>query len=232
MRRKGGRTFEVQPSAARLTSSLRDIGYDFQTSIADLVDNSIAAGATRIDIDVEFEGERSWVSVADDGYGMSANGLLEALRFGSRRQYAIDDLGRYGLGLKTASLSQCRCLTVVTRRSEVNRVISRRTLDLDLVEEWDAWLVVEAPTTPPVDRAMARLGQGPGTVVVWEKLDRVLPEARPEGGWARRRLSHYSGKLMDHLGMVFHRFLEGAVDDSRLTITVNGEKVRPWNPFA
>jgi len=226
------RSFEVPPSAARLTASLRDIGYDFPTAVADIVDNSVAAGATRVDIDVEFDGHGSFVSISDDGAGMTANGLIEALRYGTRRDYLLSDQGRYGLGLKTAPLSQCRSVTVVTRRSEVNRVITRRTLDLDLVQEWDSWLVVEAEPTMPVQRAIERLSGGPGTVVVWEKLDRILPEQHPEGGWARRRLITLSGRLSQHLAMVFHRFLEGTTDGRRLTISVNGEKVRPWNPFA
>jgi hypothetical protein len=226
------RSFEVPPSAARLTASLRDIGYDFPTAVADIVDNSVAAGATRVDIDIEFDGHGSFVSIADDGVGMTANGLIEALRYGTRRDYALSDQGRYGLGLKTAPLSQCRSVTIVTRRSEVNRVITRRTLDLDLVQEWDSWLVVEAEPTMAVQRAMERLSGGPGTVVVWEKLDRILPEQHPEGGWARRRLITLSGRLSEHLAMVFHRFLEGTADGRRLTISVNGEKVRPWNPFA
>lgn len=226
------RSYEVAPSAARLTSSLRDIGYDFRTAIADLVDNSIAAEASRVDIDVEFEGEDSWVSIADDGLGMTANGVSEALRLGSRRQYEIGELGRYGLGLKTASLSQCRCLTVVTRRSPVNRVITRRSLDLDVIAEWDRFMVVEHPPTPAVEKAAERLQQGTGTVVVWERLDRVLPENRPEGGWARRRMTQHAVRLREHLGMVFHRMLEGVGRQQPLTITVNGEKVEPWNPFA
>lgn len=226
------RSFEVPPSAARLTSSLRDIGYDFPTAVADLVDNSIVAGASQVDVDVEFDGSGSSVTIADDGSGMTANGLLEAMRFGSRRDYGLSDLGRYGLGLKTASLSQCRSVTVITRRSLTNRVVTQRTLDLDVVEEWDAWLVVEATSTPPVERAARRLSDAPGTVVVWEKLDRVLPERDPEGGWARRRLATHATRLAMHLGMVFHRFLEGTAAHPRLTITVNGEKVRPWNPFA
>ena len=225
-------SFEVTPSAARLTGSLRDIGYDFPVAVADLVDNSIAAGAGRVDVDVEFDGSTSWVSVADDGCGMTANGLLEALRYGARGSYGSESLGRYGLGLKTAPLSQCRRITVVTRRSTQNCVITRRTLDLDIVEEWDAWLVVEEEASPPVMRAMDRLRQGPGTVVVWEKLDRVLPESRPDGGWARRRLGALVGKTSQHLGMVFHRFLEDDQKVAPLVLTVNGEKVEPWNPFA
>ena len=232
MGRAASRSFEVPPSAARLTSSLRDIGYDFPTAVADLVDNSVAAGASQVDIDLTFDGADSSVTIADDGSGMTANGLLEALRFGTRRNYSLSDLGRYGLGLKTAPLSQCRSLTVVTRRSVINRMITRRTLDLDLVAEWDSWLVVEAHPTPAVERAIDRLQDMQGTVVVWEKLDRVLPSGNPDGGWARRRLTAHADRLRSHLGMVFHRFIEGTGDRLPLAITVNGEKVRPWNPFA
>ncbi|TDH48413.1 hypothetical protein E2F47_23890 [Mycobacterium eburneum] len=101
------------PSAARLTSSLRDIGYDFVSAIADLIDNSISAGATDVAVEIEFDGANSAVYIADNGCGLNARGMTEALRFGSRRSYGSGDLGRYGLGLKTASLSQGRCVTVV-----------------------------------------------------------------------------------------------------------------------
>ena len=111
------RSTAITPSAARLTESLRDIGYDFPSAVADIVDNSIMAGAARVEVLIEFDGLDSSVSVADDGCGMTANGLVEALRYGTRRTYARGDLGRYGLGLKTASLSQCRSVTVVTRSS-------------------------------------------------------------------------------------------------------------------
>ena len=223
---------DVAPSAARLTSSLRDIGYDFPTAIADLIDNSIVAGASHVDVDVDFDGPASTVTIADDGTGMTANGLTEAMRFGTRRSYTASDLGRYGLGLKTASMSQCRSLTVVTRRSATNRVITRRTLDLDLIQQFDAWLLFHREATPAVKRATARLSHGPGTVVVWEKLDRMLPGKDPGGGWARRRLSAHTQQLADHLGMIFHRYIEGRAGGHTLTITVNGEKVSPWNPFA
>src|ERR1700728_1565074 len=139
----------ITPSAARLTESLRDIGYDFPSAIADIVDNSIMAGATRVEIEIDFDGADSLVSVADNGCGMTANGLTEALRYGSRRTYSRGDLGRYGLGLKTASLSQCRSLTVVTRSSVAASRVSVRTLDLDLIAEWDEWLVID-PRQEPV----------------------------------------------------------------------------------
>ena len=221
----------ITPSAARLTESLRDIGYDFPSAVADIVDNSIMAGATRVEILIEFEGADSSVSVADNGSGMTANGLVEALRYGTRRTYSRGDLGRYGLGLKTASLSQCRSVTVVTRSSLTATRVSVRTLDLDLIAEWDEWLVVDPGHDPAMAPARGYLADGPGTVVIWRKLDRVLPEKRPDGGWARRRIDAMAAKTADHLGIVFHRFLEGA-DGRDLVITVNGEKVKPWNPFA
>jgi hypothetical protein len=225
------RSSTVTPSAARLTESLRDIGYDFPSAVADIVDNSIMAGAARVEILIEFDGADSSIVVADDGGGMTANGLIEALRYGTRRAYCRGDLGRYGLGLKTASLSQCRSLTVVSRSVRLATRMAVRTLDLDLIAEWDEWLIVEPARDPAVAWARDWLSDGPGTVVIWRKLDRVLPERRPDGGWARRRLEAMAAKTVEHLGIVFHRFLEGTCDRD-LVITVNGEKVLPWNPFA
>src|SRR5262249_4532275 len=72
---------------------------------------------------------------------------------------------------------------------------------------------------------------GGGTVVLWRELDRVLPDKRPAGGWARRRLESLATRTAEHLAMVFHRYLEGNVGGG-LTITVNAQKVQPWNPFA
>lgn len=225
------KTAAITPSAARLTESLRDVGYDFPAAVADIVDNSVMAGAQHVDIVIDFDGADSSVLIADDGWGMTANGLIEALRYGTRRAYSRGDLGRYGLGLKTASLSQCRSVTVVTRNSKSPGRVTSRMLDLDLIAEWDEWLVVEPVGDTVVARARNHMGEGPGTVVVWRKLDRVLPEKRPHGSWGQRRLEGMAAKTAEHLGIVFHRFLEDA-DQPRLMITVNGEKIRPWNPFA
>ncbi|MBW6440026.1 ATP-binding protein [Actinoplanes hulinensis] len=225
--------YDVSPSAARLTGSLRDIGYEFSTAVADVVDNSVAAGATRVQILIEHEGAQSRVFVADDGHGMSPSALLEALRFGTRRSYSRGELGRYGLGLKTASLSQCRVLTVVSRSSKSAVRTCARSLDLDLIEEWDQWVIVDPSSADPaVVRARQWLAEGTGTVVIWQSLDRVLPEKRPEGGWARRRLDTLAARTAEHLGMVFNRFLVGPSGRPQLVITVNGQKVQPWDPFA
>jgi hypothetical protein len=224
---------DVTPSARRLTDSLRDIGYDFVAALADIVDNSVAAGATEVDVEIVFEGAQSYVLIADDGDGMTESELNEALRFGTRREYELGDLGRYGLGLKTASISQCRRLTVVSRRALTYRRLAAKTLDLDHIEATDRWEVIDPLTDSAAAKSLEWVADAPGTVVVWQNLDRVLPERRPEGGWAKRRLEQLAGRSRDYLGMVFHRFLEGnALRDRALTITVNGEKAAPWNPFA
>ena len=148
----------ITPSAARLTESLRDIGYDFPAAVADIVDNSVMAGASHVDVSIEFAGEDSYVVISDDGEGMTGNGLVEALRYGSRRSYGRSDLGRYGLGLKTASLSQCRSVTVVTCRRSAPGNVHVRMLDLDLIAEWDEWLVVEPARAgaPAISRAASQ----------------------------------------------------------------------------
>lgn len=223
----------ITPSAARLTESLRDIGYDFPSAVADIVDNSVTAGAARVHVSIEFAGNDSYVAIADDGAGMSANGLTEALRYGSRRAYGRNDLGRYGLGLKTASLSQCRSVTVVTNLRNTPTNVQIRRLDLDEIAKRDEWLIFEPPIRLEsiLAQSAERLSSEPGTVVIWQKLDRVLPEKRPDSGWARRRLDSLAIKTAEHLGIVFHRYLERC-GDRELVITVNGHKVQPWNPFA
>lgn len=220
--------FTVTPSAARLATSLRDIGYDFSTAVADIVDNSIAAGAT--EVDVRFCVEPNRVVISDNGSGMTANALNEALRFGSRREYSDGDLGRYGLGLKTASLSQCRSLTVVTRDG---RLVSPtvRQLNLDIIDEWDEWLVVDPGHTDCVTAAEAELSRRAGTIVIWESLDRAFPGRYAEGAWATRRAEMLKAKTAEHLALVFQRFLDGSAG-RQVLVRVDGAPLEAWDPFA
>lgn len=219
----------VTPSAARLTESLRDIGYDFSSAVADLIDNSISAGARKIRVQMEFDGEDSRVFIADDGAGMGVRDVKEALRFGSRRGYELGDLGRYGLGLKTASLSQGRSVTVVSRAKGV--ALQKQRLDLDLIAEYDDWIVVVPAPDAAVVRARELLAGDPGTVVVWEKLDRILPAKQSTGGWAKRRFDGLRERLKTHLSMVFHRFLAGEGNVPKLEIWVDDEELTAWDPF-
>src|SRR4051794_7089215 len=126
------------PSAGRLMESLRDIGYTAPCAVADLVDNSIDANARRIDIRIHADGPDSWLRVVDDGMGMRASQLDEAMRYGSDVEYKSEALGYFGLGLKTATLSQCRRLTVASKAGPDARLVIRRW-DLDHVLKRNAW---------------------------------------------------------------------------------------------
>ncbi|MDI6908174.1 MAG: ATP-binding protein [Thermoanaerobacterales bacterium] len=221
------------PSARRLVQSLRDIGYDLPTAVADLLDNSIEADATMVRVDFSFEGPDSWIRIADNGRGMSPDELDEALRYGTRRPYDEFHLGKFGLGLKTASLSQCRCLTVVTRTKEDPERLEIRRWDIDHIDQADTWEALKLKAADCRPECTAPLTGSTGTVVFWEKLDRILNYKDPLGGWAREGFARLCRDVEEHLAMVFHRFLSGeATRELPLCIFINGNLVEPWDPFA
>ena len=218
---------EVPPRASVLIESLRDIGYSLQTAVADVIDNSLAAGAGKIELLAETHAEAPSIGFLDDGVGMTRSELREAMRPGSRsplEQRSETDLGRFGLGLKTASFSQCRRLTVLTSR---NGVLSAATWDLDTIAARDRW-IVEFPDTPERIPWSDRLN-GDGTLVVWEKLDRL---AGSGGRGDRQDLIRQLDETATHLEFVFHRFLSGGPGrEGRIQISLNGCELQPFDPF-
>lgn len=214
-------------------ASLRDIGYDLPGALADLVDNSIDAGARSVAIDIVAEGPDSWIRVCDDGLGMTGARLDEAMRYGTHTDYETNSLGHFGLGLKTASLSQCRRLTVASRGSEGGRLAVRRW-DLDEVVRRDSW-DLERLTPATADRRLTDplAERGTGTVVLWEHVDRVIPR-KPTAGMTARVITTATDEARAHLAMVFHRFLGGEAFNgrARLDLMLNGKPVEPWDPFA
>lgn len=226
-------TVEVIPSAKRLIRSLRDVGYDFKHAVADLIDNSIAAGASSIAIDMRFDGRVSYLRISDNGAGMNGTAITEAMRFGTEREYEADELGKFGLGLKTASLSQCSRLTVASRIDRTVRRIEVRQWDLAHVEKSNRWEIINVPTVDRPDILVEPLQGTTGTVVLWELLDRVLGYKVPWGDRARKGFLRLADELDQHLGMVFHRFLSGEARRRKtLHITLNGTPVDAWDPFA
>ncbi len=204
-------TTEVIPSARRLVRSLRDIGYDISSALSDLVDNSIAAAATNIWIDTNFDGEGSWIRVLDDGRGMTGKELREAMRFGTQRIYGDDELGRFGLGLKSASLSQCRHLTVATRTSAATPIRLAKW-DLDHIEKSDRWEVLRP-----------KLRESP-----------LAGNPRyPDGRRAEADFVRLIDEIRQHLGMTFHRYITGETrSHRRVVIRINGQVVEAWDPFS
>ena len=215
---------KIEPDAAALIESLRDIGYTMSTAVADIVDNALTANASSISIRVNSEPKHAAVAIIDDGDGMSASELLEAMRPGSRTPTETrpkHDLGRFGLGLKTASFSQCRRLTVVTSKKGIRSIA---IWDLDLVVERNAW-IVERRSSDAGIRFSDLLGTD-GTLVLWEKLDRAGLEL---GDQTLLRLLDETSR---HLELVFHRFMKSEPHHSAIAFEVNGHKLEPSDPFA
>jgi DNA mismatch repair enzyme (predicted ATPase) len=219
---------DLPPVASTLLEAMRAVGYSFETAMADIIDNSITAGSTEIDVLFSAYGE-PYVSVVDNGEGMDAAQLRIAMRHGSRNplaERAADDLGRFGLGLKTATLSQCRQLTVVSLKSGV---MSGAIWDLDEVIERQAWALLELDADdirkiPDIDRLEKHER---GTLVVWQKLDRVFAGEVA----VARALQDRIDDTRTHLGLVFHRFLESSAGRSPLSIRINNVPVSASDPY-
>lgn len=205
---------------------MRDIGYSIETAIADIVDNCITAGANRVDIRHSFRGLDSMIAIIDDGHGMSEAGLVEAMRPGTKSPTdarAEGDLGRFGLGLKTASFSQCRRLTAISRRDGRT---SAAIWDLDRVVEEDDW-TLQLPDDASSLAEASLLGRD-GTVVVWEKLDRLAGE---DGEIREEDFARLMATVEEYLALVFHRFLLGRNGAPKLAIAVNGREIDAFDPF-
>ncbi len=218
------RTYKAAPKASMLIESMRDIGYSLETALADIIDNSITSGASEIDIMVPPADTEARLGILDNGEGMTEEELLNAMRPGSQNPLegrGAADLGRFGLGLKTASFSQCRRLTVVTKQTGV---ISAAVWDLDYVAEEDDWLVQipeDTMSIPWVDR----LGDH-GTLVLWENLDRAIGTNKIQENLTRR-----TDEACAHLELVFHRFLAPGQKEKKVTIKVNARPLKAFDPF-
>lgn len=220
-------THLAPPKAAMLIESMRDIGYSLETALADVIDNSISAGATLIHLMVDSSHPNPKIGVLDNGAGMTRGELLEAMRLGSsspRDPRARNDLGRFGLGMKTASFSQCRRMTVVTRQGQSTSVA---VWDLDHVEREDKWelLTPENIEGIPFVEDLA----ADGCLLVWERLDRAVDAVMSEA--ARRQFVRKVDESRRHLELVFHRFLAGEVGTKKINILLNGVPLEPFDPF-
>lgn len=220
------RTERAAPNAGMLIESMRDIGYSLDSALADIIDNSITAKAKRVDLLIDTVSQSPKLGVVDDGIGMTEPELLDAMRPGSRSPLdirAAGDLGRFGLGLKTASFSQCRRLTVISRHG--GRTSGARW-DLDEVARVNDWLVelLDEPIEVPwIDR----LGES-GTLVLWEKMDRLLDRGATDRGDLVRRID----EATSHLELVFHRYIRGERGISKVAIHLNGRRLDGFDPFA
>lgn len=225
-----------EPDPARLVAGLRCTGYDFQTAAADIVDNSIAANADKVFIRIEMDSEgEKFVYFGDNGHGMDEHDLKKAMQLGAPARENPASLGKFGLGLKTASFAICKKLTVISRKSPGAPLV-KLAWDIDHIEETGEWLMLSEEIETHEQDAWNEIGgmDSVGTLVVWTKCDRILSKnyAAPGGSHAQAAIQQIRENLKEHLGTIYHRFLDYDDDRQRnVNIDVNGELIKPWNPF-
>lgn len=219
---------ENKPTADVLMSSMRSIGYSFEAAVADIIDNSISVKANFIEIRFPVDPSELFVAVCDNGSGMSESELFDAMKYGSamkRENRSEDDLGRFGLGLKAASLSQCRKLTVASKK---DGVISACIWDLDVVEETKDWTMIEC-SQDEIQRIRFvdfLENKESGTIVLWENFDVISKSS----GNVYAELIDYQEVTAEYLSLIFHRFLNKTGKD-KLTIKVNNYTLKGMDPF-
>ena len=221
------RVFELPPKPSPLIESIRAIGYSLSTAFADLVDNCIAARAKTIQILTSLETPDLKIGILDDGVGMTEEELLEAMRLGSRgplEERTQPDLGRFGLGLKTASFSQCRVLTVVTRTNGATAIAQ---WDLDRIAESGRWQIQVSDDLASIPWTEL-LGES-GTLVVWEDLGLGTDDG--DSGRNMRDFVRQMDEARSHLELVFHRFLSGEPGHRSVSIQMNHRSLEPFDPF-
>jgi hypothetical protein len=212
------------PYAPLLMESMRSLGYSFDTAIADLIDNSVSAQAKHINILLDPSDDPQLI-IFDDGHGMDAMSLQEALRFGSRgpsETRSEFDLGRFGLGLKSASLSQCRRLVVVSKHGGA---LGCYSWDIDKVIETGDWSVMEysqdeIQRLPSIDLFDSVES---GTYVLLQNFDRISASSDN----VKKTLDMLIHTAEDHLALVFHRI----ISEDKVDIIINGRPIEPRDPF-
>ncbi|HDR4604108.1 ATP-binding protein [Bacillus sp. MHSD_36] len=217
-------TILTQPSATPLMQALRSIGYNSKTAIADLIDNSIDAKATFIDMSFQFKESDGMIVIKDNGEGMSEDELQIAMTLGSkdpREKRKVKELGRFGMGLKTAAFSLGKRLSVLTKQ---NNQYVERCWDLDYVSRCNEWrLFKEIPAK--VKEALDNIEGESGTIVCIDKLDRFM-------GYGSKKVIKDSSffrkvrNIKEHLELTFHLLL-----NEGLKIRMNGYEIEPWDPF-
>lgn len=222
------------PNAKRTFHALRSLGYDLNSSVADLIDNSISANATKINVIFKRKDNGFYLRLSDNGHGMNEESLKEAMRLGTETEYGKGDLGKFGMGMKTASLSHCNRLTVLSK-SKSSTLIGFRW-DMQHISESNQWELIKL-NKDDIDRYFTSERSqidSKGTIVCWDNFFLLDEEYQSYSSdrFAENFYYRLQRKLKLHLRMIFHRFMDDDLDTiNTLEIFVNGEKLNPWDPF-
>lgn len=235
------KTFEdVTPNPEFLIKSISEQGYSLEAAIADLIDNSISAEAKNVEILTDIENEPFKLYLTDDGIGMSLEELKENMKFPSSSPEKLrqnNDLGRFGLGMKTASFSQTRKFTVISRKKGIEK-FNARTWDLEILKSEKAWKLI-VNTEDEINKLLLDYQKiskehlkafnnfGVNTIIIWEGLYKFEEYLKLEN--RKKALKKEISEITsDYLSLVFHKFME---QPNFLKIRINNSILEPFNPF-
>jgi hypothetical protein len=216
----------AKPNPKSTINSYRSFGYNLSTAISDIIDNSISANANEIRLEYKWNGQDSFISICDNGIGMNQSELVLAMTPGSKdpeEERSEKDLGRFGMGLKTASFSQCKRLTCITKKESYTSI--KRCWDLDYINSENEWQLIDYVSDNSFLEKIEN--QKSGTLVLWEKLDRIVGNAEASNESVKNAFYQEMVNVKDHLSLVFHKFIES----KRIKIYFQNEEVKPYNPF-
>lgn len=212
------------PDSSSLMATARSFGnYDLAAALADLIDNSIKAEAETITIDFIIQENDVMVSIRDDGYGMDGKTLIEAMKPASRHPEAErseNDLGRFGWGLKSASLSQARVLTATSWQESL---CVSATWDIDDIDDWG---MIFYEGQDAINQLSAPPSSSSGTEVRWKNTDRLVDKRYNDHESLTSLIAHAKSQLE----LIFHRYLSGECG-TKLSVYLNGTKLEPRDPF-
>lgn len=215
------------PRAGAMLEALRGLGYSTAAALADVIDNSISAGASEVRVRFEWDGSQSRISILDNGCGMNDAELELAMTLGAKNpldERLTTDLGRFGMGLKTASFSQCRRLTVASKKMGDTITCLRWDFDAIAASDDGGWNMLEGPAQGSSSFIEPINGLCSGTLVLWEQLDRIVTP-----GYDIEHFVDLMDDVEQRLSMIFHRLLDGG--DPVLKLFINERRVNPWDPF-
>jgi hypothetical protein len=216
----------AKPNPKSTINSYRSFGYNLSTALADIVDNSISASANEIHISYTWAGQETFISICDNGVGMNKEELVIAMTPGSKdpeEERSEKDLGRFGMGLKTASFSQCKRLTCITKQKDYNTI--KRCWDIDFINEENEWQLLDFVSDNSFIEKMNE--QKSGTLVLWEKIDRIVGNAEEDNESVKNAFYKEMMNVGHHLRLVFHKFIES----NRVKIFFQNEELESYNPF-
>jgi hypothetical protein len=216
----------AKPNPKSTINSYRSFGYNLPTAIADILDNSISANANVIKLEYKWDGQNSYILISDNGIGMNKEELVLAMTPGSKdpeEERSEKDLGRFGMGLKTASFSQCKRLTCITKRESYATI--KRCWDIDYINSENEWQLLDYVSDNSFLDKIEDWKSG--TLVIWEKLDRIVGNAEVTNESVKNAFYQEMISVKNHLSLVFHKFIES----KRIKIFFQNTEIEAYNPF-